>query len=111
MTRASPDITAVVFRRWRDTGDIFALFPEIAVTADTALCGSYAHVGQHGVADYRLAIGLSRPCSLADASPLWQELQDRGYVLRPIQRATRQHHARRQATVAWREIVEGRNDL
>ena len=42
----------VVFRRWRDTGDAVALFPEIPADIRGQYCSSYEHIGQHGAADY-----------------------------------------------------------
>lgn len=42
----------VVFRKWRDTGSVIALFPEIPTDLQGWYCEAYEHVGQHGGADY-----------------------------------------------------------
>ena len=42
--------TLVIFRKWKDTGEIIALFPEMK--EERGLCNSYMHVGQHGSANY-----------------------------------------------------------
>ena len=44
--------TVVVFRKFKDTGDIIALFPEVIEENHTGYCSSYMHVGQHGAANY-----------------------------------------------------------
>lgn len=90
--------TLVIFRKWRDTGDIIALFPEIPSDAHGWFCEAYEHVGQHGGADYHGVIQTTKPASAEDAAPLTEELRRIGYSLRTIKRATHQvHEARRSA--------------
>ena len=97
--------TLVIFRRWRDSGDIIALFPEIPSDAHGWFCEAFEHVGQHGGADYHGVIAATRPVALDEAAPLATELTRIGYRLQPIQRASRRVHdlrretARRLATV------------
>jgi len=97
--------TLVVFRRWRDTGDIIALFPQIAADWHGWFCEAYEHVGQHGGADYFGVIAATKPATEEDAAPLAEELTGIGYRLLPVKRASRRVHdmrretARRLATV------------
>ena len=93
--------TPVVFRRWNDSGDIIALFPEIPSDKHGWHCLSYEHVGQHGGADDHGVIAATRPVTLDEAVPLAEELTRIGYRLRPIKRASqRVHEARRAAARA-----------
>ena len=78
----------VIFRKWRDSGDIVALFPDISAGAypcgdvTLPLCQSYEHVGQHGGADYRHVLGCTIPASPAEYADLAGELSGRGYRLK-----------------------------
>src|SRR4051812_38686873 len=96
----SDDSTSVlvVFRRWREHGDIIALFPEIPSDINGWYCDAYEHVGQHGGADYHGVVQATKPVALEDAADLIQELQRIGYILRPIKRASYRHHEARRAT-------------
>lgn len=68
--------TPVIFRRWRGKeGTIFALFPTIP-GGRAHLCLSYAHVGQHGDADYHHCIRQSRPAKPEEYAALLHELQN-----------------------------------
>ena len=60
----------VVFRRWRDTGDVIAFFPELPADLSGDCCDAYERVGQHGGADYHGVIQHTTPCSLNDAAAL-----------------------------------------
>ena len=42
--------TRVIFRAFRDGGDVIAFFPDIE--AEPGCCLSYMHTGQHGAANY-----------------------------------------------------------
>ncbi len=96
----------VVFRRWRDTGDIIALFPELPADLYGDCCDAYERVGQHGGADYHGVIQHTTPCSLNDAAALAHELRTIGYTLRPIKRAGHVHHeARRQLAADLRSTM------
>jgi len=88
-----PDI--VVFRRWKDTGDVIALFPELPADLGGDCCDSYEHCGQHGGADFYHIIRQTTPCSLDDAAALAAELRTIGYRLRPVRRASHVHHEAR----------------
>lgn len=92
------ETTQVVFRRWRDTNDIIALFP--AEPSDIAgwYCLSYERVGQHSGADYHGVVRASRPATDEEAAPLADELTSLGYNLQPIRRASQAVHERRRAT-------------
>lgn len=94
----SKPITLVVFRRWKDTGDIIALFPELPSDIYGFFCDSYEHVGQHGGADYYGVIQATKPASNKDAKELARELTRIGYRLKPIRRASYRMHEVRRAT-------------
>jgi len=88
--------TLVIFRRWKDTGDLIALFPAMPSDVYGYFCEAYETVGQHGVADYFGVVQATRPVSTEEAEPLAEELKRIGYRLRPIKRASyRMHEARR----------------
>lgn len=85
----------VVFRKWRDSGTIIALFPELPADLFGRFCDSYEHVGQHGAADYYGVVRRTVPATAIEAEPLAKELTKIGYRLRPIKRASVNHHERR----------------
>lgn len=87
--------TVVVFRKWRDMGDIIALFPELPADLLGWYCDSYEHIGQHGGADYDGVVRRTVPATGDEAEPLAKELTQIGYCLRPIKRASVKHHERR----------------
>jgi len=96
----------VVFRRWRDSGDLIALFPELPADLYGDYCDAYEHVGQHGGADYHSVVKHTKPCSAEASANLAAELRTIGYVLRPIRWASRTHHdARRRIAVDLRKAV------
>lgn len=85
----------VVFRKWKDTCDVIALFPELPSDLNGWFCDSYEHVGQHGGADYHGVIGQSVPASPGEYTALSVELRRIGYLLLPLKRASWRHHERR----------------
>jgi hypothetical protein len=87
--------TVVVFRKWKDSGDVIALFPEEPSDINGWYCDAYEHVGQHGGADYFGGIRLTRPASAAESAALAEELTRIGYKLKSIKRASARHHERR----------------
>lgn len=89
----APD--TVVFRKWRDTGTIIALFPELPADLLARYCDSYEAIGQHGAADYLAVVSMTTPATAEEYADLAQELARIGYTLRVVQRASRRHHARR----------------
>jgi hypothetical protein len=86
---------AVVFRRWRDTGGLIALFPEVPADYGGLYCLSYEHVGQHGAADYHGVVSATRLVPQAETASLAAELLAIGYELHAVQRASWRHHERR----------------
>jgi hypothetical protein len=74
--------TIVVFRKWKDTGDVIALFPGIQSEPMHAYnCQSYMHVGQHGGANYHGVIGNTKPAKPSEYADLEKELKRIGYNL------------------------------
>lgn len=71
--------TKVVFRKWKDNGDIIALFPEIE--EGPIWCQSYMHVGQHGTAGYNHVIKGTVPATYKEYKELAKELRQIGYKL------------------------------
>ena len=76
--------TKVVFRKWKEDGDIIALFPEQDHKSGNANPGnimSYMHVGQHGEASVELLkddrLTRALPSEYAD---LLRELKMIGYL-------------------------------
>ncbi len=92
------ETTLVVFRRWRNTGSVIALFPEIPSDITGYFCEAYEHVGQHGGAAYHGVIQATRPATDEEAASLAQELTRIGYKLKPIKRASKTTHKRRWET-------------
>lgn len=70
----------VVFRVFKDQGNVLALFPEDIQYPDGA-CNSYQHIGQHGGADYSHCIQITRPATPKEYAPLKRELEGIGYSL------------------------------
>lgn len=88
MSETEP-ITKVVFRKWPDTGDVIALFPE--VEEYRGACGSYMTVGQHSAADYYHVIRKTVAATEAEYGPVKRELESRpfGYRFRVLKRWVR----------------------
>ena len=89
----------VVFRRWRDNGDVIALFPELPADIYGDYCDAYEHVGQHGGADYHGVIQHTKPCSLNDAADLAAELTD--HRLQTEADSASKPHPSRQSAADW----------
>ncbi len=70
--------TKVVFRKFKK-GDILALFP--GIESGRGFVESYQHIGQHGGADYRHCIDVTKPATPEEYSDLQQELESIGYNL------------------------------
>jgi hypothetical protein len=101
--RTKMDFDIVVFRRWKDSGDVIALFPEIPADLFGRYCDAYEHVGQHGGADYWGVLQATVPVQPEDSADLAEELTRIGYNLRPIRRGSWRHHEKRRQ--AAREIA------
>lgn len=71
-------MTKVIFRKFKDDGQIIALFPELATTNDPGFCLSYMHIGQHSDADLGI-IGETIPASHGEYQGLLNELISIGY--------------------------------
>ena len=72
----------IIFRKWRDTGEVIAFFPD---QKDREFIGSYQHVGQHGNASYPHPDTV--PAKPEEYAPLLAELISIGYDdLRIVQR-------------------------
>ena len=79
--------TKVIFRFWKISQDVIALFPE---DMNNGICTSYEHVGQHGNADYLGIIEDSRPATPEEYDYLFRELEDYyGYNLDIRQKVNR----------------------
>lgn len=73
------EITRVVFRKWKDTGDILALFPDLPNDPEGMCCMSYEHVGQHGGATYSHCIEKTVPVTEEEYASLKEELESDPY--------------------------------
>lgn len=69
-------MTKVVFRKFKQGGDIIALFPK---QVNRLMVGSYMHVGQHSDADYAGVIAATTPAKESDYAELLTELKSIGY--------------------------------
>jgi hypothetical protein len=78
--------TKVIFRKWKGTGDVIALFPEVPGTVNPAHCLSYERHGQHGAAHLAGVIANTRPASPEESADLARELERIGYELEPVTR-------------------------
>jgi hypothetical protein len=102
--------TTVIFRRWRDTGAVIALFPEEPADASGGYCMSYMHVGQHGAANYHDIVSGSGEWGNAksntlpvdpsdpDVFELKAELEGIGYKLRILRKVGWRSHEKRRET-------------
>lgn len=88
--------TLVIFRRFKDNGDIIALFPEEPHDLLGRYCVSYMRVGQHAGADYPGVIRASTPAKRSEYASLARELRRIGYKLRIGNRASPVSHKARQ---------------
>lgn len=83
-------MTPVIYRKWRDTGDVIALFPTHPGTYEPSTCSSYMQLGQHAAADLRGVIRVTRPATRREARDIHRELRRVGYTdLRVMHRVSR----------------------
>lgn len=68
----------VIFRKFKQCGDIIALFPE-QVNKTNLTIGSYMHVGQHSDADCTGVITATTPAKESEYAELLAELRSIGY--------------------------------
>ncbi len=90
--------TKVIFRKWKSTGDIIALFPEEPADVNGLYCMSYEHIGQHGSASPDLSHCTDKATE-RDYSELKRELESIGYVLDVKSRITQAMHNKRRLAV------------
>ena len=69
-------MTKVIFRKFKQGGDIIALFPE---QVNRLTVASYMHVGQHSDADYFGVISATIPATESEYANLLAELKSIGY--------------------------------
>jgi hypothetical protein len=85
VTKPKPK-TAVIFRRWKDTGGVIAIFPEDPGDMNPSTCSSYEHVGQHAACSPKLLLDVTVPARPRDYKCLARELRRIGYCLRIVHR-------------------------
>lgn len=89
MDTTDQDETLVVFRTFKDGGEVIALFPGLNYESGDAGRGmvqSYMHVGQHGEADYTAVITNTRPSTEQEYEDLFGELEALGYNLHVVRK-------------------------
>ena len=97
--------TKVIFRTWKDTGTVIALFPEIPTDEYGRYCESYEHVGQHGGADYMGVIDETNPSDVTEYQDLKEELEQIGYTLQVLRRCTYVMDQRRRDTARQMRVA------
>ena len=88
---ADKDVTKVIFRKMKDSGEIIALFVEEPGTNEFYTCCAYVQVGQHFVVDPALVISTSTLATENEYQDLKEELEQKGYNLKVIKRYQRSH--------------------
>lgn len=71
------DKDIVIFRKWKDTGEVIAFLP--TEPANYGMCLSYMHIGQHGESDYYHLLDKTIPANPEEYNDLLQELISIGY--------------------------------
>jgi len=90
-----------VFRVY-PSGEVIALFPQIAAQVGGYLCESYMHIGQHGAADTHIVVGQTRLATQEEYQPLLEELEQIGFNPIPAKRCTRfDYEIRRKQAERW----------
>ena len=84
--------TDTILRMFR--GEVVAMFPGIAGTADPDTCTCYGRVGQHSSATVRI-MRYSRKATRAECASLLRELRGIGYSIRVVFRFTKSHRRHR----------------
>jgi len=78
---SAPILVKVIFRAFKDGGDVIALFPEVPFDRHLCNCQSYQHVGQHGGANYSGVMRNTRAATRKEYAELAEELHRIGYAL------------------------------
>ncbi len=92
--------TIVIFRKWKDTRSIIALFPEIPADPYGVFCQCYEHIGQHGGGDYFQIIECTTPATPFEYKLLAEELVKIGYRLKIEKKASSKNHQNRREEYA-----------
>lgn len=77
--RSSDMKTRVIFRKFKQGGDIIALFPHVPGTNNPLTMRCYPHLGQHGSIEERAVPGLTVTATPSEYKDLLAELQRVGY--------------------------------
>ena len=77
--------TVVVFRAFREDGEVIALFPYELGNNNAGTMMSYMMVGQHGSADMMIVQG-TRPATQSEFAPLARHLTQIGYNLKILKK-------------------------
>ena len=88
-------VVPVLFRMWRRSKDVIALFPTILADCNSGgHVEAYEHVGQHGGADFYGIMRESRPAKPREYAALARELRSAPYryKLKVVKRASRAMH-------------------
>jgi len=84
--------TKVIFRFWKRSQSVIAIFPEVPGDMELHTCSSYEHMGQHGACCPASIIQDSRPASDYEYKDLKEELENQaGYNLQIVKRYTQNH--------------------
>ena len=73
--------TNVIFRKWKDDGQIIALFPHEDWNLEGNECASYMHIGQHSGCEYQFVLMQTVPATREEYDELYSELAHIGYNL------------------------------
>lgn len=65
----------VIFRKFKQGGDIIALFPDEIWNEAQRLIASYQHIGQHSGAEYHTVISRTKPAKSEEYANLLTELE------------------------------------
>lgn len=90
--------TKVIYRVFRNDGQVVALFPEVPGDMHLDHCESYMAIGQHGPASVNLS-RYTRPATKEEIEPLSRELSSIGYNLHPVSRVSQKMNRERIATL------------
>ena len=90
-TTRETETTEVIFRKFKDEGDIIAILPQYPGTNDVYTCESYQHMGQHGSCDPYGLIGVTTLAKPIEYKPLLHELKAIGYKVKIIKRNRQKH--------------------
>lgn len=91
--------TKVIFRYWRISRDVIAIFPEIIADNLSYHCQSYESIGQHGACNPLRVIENSRPATEKESEPLLQELTKIGYDLEIVKHLRKEYRDTRKAEI------------